>query len=106
MSFCDSLSLLPEDPILGIPKLFAADPRPHKVNLGVGSYKDSEGASYVLDCVRDAEASLFTKKPNKEYLPIEGDAQLAKLTQLLIFGKEGVESLDGQLFTAQTIGGT
>jgi len=106
MSFCDSLSLLPEDPILGIPKLFAADPRPHKVNLGVGSYRDSEGVSYVLDCVRDAEAALLAKKMHKEYLPIEGDVQLAKLTEQLIFGKEGATPLGDRLLTVQTIGGT
>lgn len=106
MSFCDSLSLLPEDPILGIPKLFAADTRPHKVNLGVGSYKDSEGVSYVLDCVRDAESALLAKKMSKEYLPIEGNEQLAKQTELLIFGKQEVESLGKRLFTAQTVGGT
>ena len=62
MSFFDSLDLLPEDPIFSVPRLFAADSRFHKVNLGIGSYKDAEGASYVLDCVRDAEAALLSKK--------------------------------------------
>lgn len=106
MSVFDSLELLPEDPILGIPKMFAADPRPNKVNLGIGTYKDAEGASYVLDCVRDAEAALLTRKMNKEYLAIEGDMQLAKLIGLLIFGTQEWESNERRLFTAQTIGGT
>jgi len=106
MSYFDSLQLLPEDPIFSIPRLFAADPRPNKVNLGVGNYRDAEGASYVLDCVRDAEAALLLKKSNKDYLPIDGDQKLLNLTKPLIFGQKYLDSLDGGLFITQTLGGT
>ena len=106
MSFFDSLELLPEDPILGIAKSFAADPRPCKVNLGIGSYKDSEGASYVLDCVRDAEADLVVKNLNKDYLPIDGSQQFLKLSENLIFGNTLHEQFSGGCFLTQTIGGT
>lgn len=106
MSFFDSLELMPDDPIVSIPKYFAADPRPNKVNLGIGSYKGAEGLPYVLDCVRDAEAALREKKLSREYLPIEGDAELLKLTENLIFGKQLLSSFSGGIFLAQTIGGT
>lgn len=106
MPFFDSLELLPDDPILSIPKFFTADPRPHKVNLGIGSYKDAEGAPYILDCVRDAEAALILEKPSKEYLPIEGSLQLLKLAKTLIFGKPLLESFNDQISIVQTIGGT
>lgn len=106
MSFFDPLELLPVDPILGIPALFAADPRPHKVNLGIGTYKDAEGSPYVLDCVRDAEAALSLKNLNKEYLPIDGEPKLVKLTEELIFGKPLLNSFSEQIFLTQTIGGT
>jgi aspartate/tyrosine/aromatic aminotransferase len=105
MSFFDSIELFPEDPILGIPKLFAADPRPHKVNLGIGSYKDTEGKDYILDCVRDAEAAINQKEFSKEYLPIEGYRKLLDLTENLIYGNVLKETANG-LFFAQTIGGT
>lgn len=106
MSFFDSLELYPDDPILSIPKVFAADPRPNKVNLGIGSYKDADGAPYILDCVREAEAALLTKKLSKEYLPIEGDLQLLKLTEVLIFGKHVLENFSENISIVQTIGGT
>lgn len=106
MSFFDSQELLPDDPILSIPRFFSADPRPHKVNLGIGSYKGAEGCPYILDCVRDAEAALIQKNLSKEYLPIEGDQQLLKLTEALIFGKPILESFSGGIFLTQTIGGT
>lgn len=102
MSLFHSLQLQPVDSILGIPKLFAADPRPHKVNLGVGSYQDTEGHSYILDCVRDAEAALIKKNLSKEYLPISGDEQLLNLAGALIYGN----SYSEKIFLAQTIGGT
>ena len=31
------------DPILALVEVFAADPRPHKVNLSIGIYFDEEG---------------------------------------------------------------
>lgn len=106
MSFFDPLELLPEDPILSIPKFFMADPRPYKVNLGVGSYKDAEGASYVLECIKDAETDLALKKITKDYLPIEGDRQFLKLVEALIFGSPLLETFSGRIASVQTIGGT
>lgn len=106
MSFFESLEHLSDDPILSIPKFFLADPRPNKVNLGIGSYKDSEGVPYVLDCVREAESALLKKKPNKEYLPIEGDSELIQLSKHLIYGTQFEDNFWERLFLTQTIGGT
>ena len=100
MTFFDSLTLLPEDPILSLPIAFAADHHEKKVNLGVGTYKDAEGKPYVLDAVRKAEDILIRQKLNKEYLPIEGSADFLKEASKLIFGSE-VEA-----FRAQALGGT
>lgn len=105
MPLLDSIELYPDDPILGIPKAFAADPRLHKVNLGIGTYRDSEGKPYILDCVRDAEAILNQKINSKEYLPIEGSQSLLNLTQSLIYGNS-ITDASGDVFFAQTIGGT
>ncbi|MBE2290947.1 MAG: aromatic amino acid aminotransferase, partial [Xanthomonadaceae bacterium] len=43
MSFFSSVDLVPGDPILGLTEAFNADPRPTKVNLGVGIYYDEQG---------------------------------------------------------------
>lgn len=104
MSLLDSIELYPEDPILGIPKAFAADPRSHKVNLGIGSYKDAEAKPYILDCVRDAEVAINLKINSKEYLPIEGCQSLLNLSKNLIYGNSTINS--ERIFFAQTIGGT
>lgn len=106
MSFFESLTELPEDPIVHLPILFAADPRPNKVNLGVGSYKDSEGRPMVLVCVKEAEAALLKEKLNKEYLPIEGNSAFLQANTELIFGKGFADSYAGGHYAIQAVGGT
>jgi aspartate/tyrosine/aromatic aminotransferase len=36
------------DPILGLSKIFQADPRAEKIDLGVGVYKDDNGITPVM----------------------------------------------------------
>jgi aspartate/tyrosine/aromatic aminotransferase len=106
MSFFSQVELLPEDQILGLPALFAADPRPNKVNLGIGAYKDGEGLPQVLSSVRKAENLLLQNKTNKEYLPIEGDPEFLKLGTQLLFGKNNPLLTSGEIFASQAIGGS
>ena len=51
----DRLSAVPPDPILGIIAAHAADPNPRKIDLGIGVYRDEEGKTPILKCVRQAE---------------------------------------------------
>ncbi|KAL5989702.1 L-asparaginase 1 [Asimina triloba] len=51
----------PKDPILGVTEAFLADPSPEKVNVGVGAYRDDNGKSVVLECVREAERRILGK---------------------------------------------
>ena len=44
------------DPILGLMAAYKEDPNPNKVDLGVGVYKDEQGHTAVLKCVKEAEA--------------------------------------------------
>lgn len=106
MSFFDSVTLLPDDPILHLPIAFNADSRPNKVNLGIGSYKDADGKSFVLSCVKKEEASLISKEISKEYLPIEGSASFIKASSELMFSKEILNDHQGGFFGAQSLGGT
>ena len=48
-----------KDPILGVTEKFLADPSPHKLNLGVGAYRDDGGKPVVLECVREAERRIM-----------------------------------------------
>ena len=101
-----SVQKLPEDPILGLSLAFAADPRAHKVNLGVGAYRDAEGKPVVFTSVAKAERILLEKNLNKEYLPIQGNPEYLSASTALILGKSLAQKLAEQTFSIQTIGGT
>lgn len=106
MSFFNDIPQLPADPIFGIPLLFAADHRPDKVNLSVGSYRTAEGHPLVLSTVRKGEILLLEKQQNKEYLPIEGDPTFLYYTNRLLFGEDSPIFQSNRFFSAQSIGGT
>lgn len=106
MSFFDEIPLLPPDPILGLPILFAAESRPNKVNLGIGSYKTAEGLPLVLNSVRKAENLILQRHLNKEYLPIDGDSEFLKCALQLIFGGELSSIESERLYASQTLGGS
>src|SRR5260363_505 len=61
MSLFSALTLAPRDPILGLTEAFNADPRPSKVNLGVGVYTDDKGRLPLLSAVRAAEQRRGSK---------------------------------------------
>lgn len=42
----------PPDPIFGLLEAFNKDPRPNKVNLTIGAYRDGQGKPYVLEVVK------------------------------------------------------
>ncbi|KAI4356124.1 hypothetical protein L6164_000171 [Bauhinia variegata] len=58
----DHVRPAPKDPILSVSEAFLADPFIHKINLGVGTYRDDEGKPVVPQCVRDAEAKIKERK--------------------------------------------
>lgn len=102
----DSLPFAPPDSILGLTDAFRGDPNPRKINLSVGVYKDEQGNTPILACVKEAERRLLAAEKNKGYLPIEGHAEYAARVQELLFGN-GHEVLAGKrAVTAQTPGGT
>lgn len=104
--FFDSLTLLPEDPILGLNAFFASDPNPSKVNLGIGTYKTAENKSLVLTAITKAESFILSKHLNKEYLPIDGDSEYVKQALNLLFGNQSQALTAGNISGVQTLGGT
>lgn len=77
----------PADPILGLTEAFRADSRSHKINLGVGIYKDETGATPILHCVKKAEQKLLTDEKTKNYLGIEGNIEHGRIVQQLLFDR-------------------
>ena len=101
-----SLPLAAPDPILGLTEAFKQDPSPHKINLGAGVYKDENGNTPILACVKEAERRLLASEKSKGYLLIEGHPEYAARVQELLFGA-GHEVLSSKrAVTAQTPGGT
>lgn len=100
MGFYQHLEELPPDPILGLTHAFQKDPRPDKVNLGVGIYYGADLKPLLPTAVREAEVRLLEERLPKTYLPIDGDQEFVELTAELVFGKKQ------RLYGAQTVGGT
>lgn len=101
-----AVELAPRDPILGLNEAFAADPRPQKVNLGVGVYYDEEGRIPLLASVKTAEEARVRQAKPRGYQPIEGPAAYTGAVQRLIFGADSPLLAEGRIVTAQGLGGT
>src|SRR5437660_10438939 len=102
----DTLPQAPPDAILGLADAFKQDSNPRKINLSVGVYKDEQGNTPILACVKEAERRLLANEKSKGYLSIEGHPEYAARVQELLFGA-GHEVLTSQrAVTAQTTGGT
>lgn len=106
MSYFDSVSLAPADPILSLTEAFKSDPNPDKINLSVGVFVDESGKTPILKTVKEAERRLLEKSASKSYLPMTGTAAYAALTQTLCFGDALASELKGRVATLQTPGGT
>ena len=105
-SIFSAVEMAPRDPILGLNESFNADPRSTKVNLGVGVYFDDNGKIPLLNAVKLAERTRLESMPARGYQPIEGLSAYNQAVQTLLFGKESPLLANGQVVTAEAIGGT
>src|SRR5690606_13723152 len=106
MSLFSAVEMAPRDPILGLNEAFNADPRPHKVNLGVGVYFTEEGRIPLLRAVAEAERARIEAHAPRGYLPIEGIAAYDGAVQKLLFGQDSALLAEGRVVTTQAVGGT
>ncbi|MDO6685876.1 MULTISPECIES: amino acid aminotransferase [unclassified Agarivorans] len=102
----ERVTAAPADPILGLTEAFKADPRPNKINLGVGIYKNEAGQTPVLATVKIAEKQLLENEATKSYLSIEGNPAYGTEVQKLLFGENSEIVTSQRGFTAQSPGGT
>ena len=100
------LEMAPADPILGLTAAFREDPRPEKINLGVGVYKNEAGETPVMTCVKKAEQRLIEQEKTKNYLPIDGDPAYGRAVRELLFGKGHALLDSGRAVTMHCPGGT
>nr|WP_295370519.1 aromatic amino acid transaminase [uncultured Sphingosinicella sp.] len=85
---------------------FRADPRPHKIDLGVGVYRDETGASPIMAAVREAELWLAQSGDTKAYQALAGDHAFVDAMSALVFGNAHAAVGEGRLAAIQGTGGT
>lgn len=98
----DTLAEQPADALLALIGLFRSDPRPDKLDLGVGVYRDESGATPIMKAVRRAEERLLQTRTTKAYLGAEGDPVYTALLRPIVFGADPGARVAG----IQTPGGT
>jgi aromatic-amino-acid transaminase len=98
----DALKPQPQDKILALMQMYRDDPRPGKIDLGVGVYKDANGLTPVMRAVKAAEKRLWDTQTTKVYTGLAGDPAFAAAMIRLILG----DGWDGRTAAVATPGGT
>ncbi|MDC7784361.1 aspartate/tyrosine/aromatic aminotransferase [Rhodoplanes sp. TEM] len=83
----ETLAAAPPDPILSLIGLFRDDPRPGKIDLGIGVYRDAAGHTPILRTVREAERRLYESETTKTYVGPAGDPAFCAAVAGLVFGE-------------------
>ena len=84
----ETLSPQPADALLALIKLHNADPRPTKIDLGVGVYRTGEGDTPVFGAIKAAERVLLETQGSKAYLGPEGDMGFVHALIPYVFGAD------------------
>jgi aspartate aminotransferase len=101
----EHISRLEPDAILGLMAQYRADPHPLKVDLGVGVFRDLNGDTPVLDCVRHAEQRVLAAQSSKSYVSAAGREEFNTGVEELVLGKEHPARLESRARTVQAPGG-
>lgn len=100
----ERLDQQPPDALLALIKLYEADDRPDKIDLGVGVYRTGDGATPVFSAIKQAERRLVEEQDTKAYLGPEGDMGFVRALMPHIFGSDA--TMGGRIDGMQTPGGT
>lgn len=91
------------DSLLALIALAEADPRPEKIDVGVGVYRDGAGRTPILQVIKAAEQRLVDTQASKSYLGSAGDKRFAELLRPILLGEH---AYDDRIVGVQTPGGT
>ena len=101
----EQLKPVPQDPILSLLADYRADTHPHKLDLGIGVYKDEQGNTPIMRAVKEAESRLLATEQSKSYTAPAGTAEYNQLASALVFGADHPALRDQRIVSAQTPGG-
>src|SRR5690348_17351345 len=90
------------DSLLALIALANADPRPHKMDVGVGVFRDGAGNTPILKVMKEAEQRLVDTQVTKAYLGVSGDKRFAELLRPILLGHH---TADARISGLQTPGG-
>ncbi|WP_149180469.1 aromatic amino acid transaminase [Streptomyces sp. TRM49041] len=93
----------PVDPLWDLTAEFGADPRPERLNLVLGVYRDHTGVTPVMRAVRDAEIRLAERSASKEYRGLSGNTTFNRAMLGMVLG---TEDLVRRATAVQTVAGT
>ena len=93
------------DSLVEIGRLFRADTRDGKIDLGVGTYRDGDGLIKVMAAVKEAEGWHLKSQSGKGYLGPGGDPVFCARLAATLFPELGAIE-EGRLAFVQTPGGT
>jgi len=91
-----------EDSLIGLIALVNADPRPDKIDVGVGVFRDGAGNTPILKVMKEAEQRLLDTQVTKAYLGSAGDKRFAELLRPILLGPH---ARDERIAGLQTPGG-
>ncbi len=96
------LEPVPADPLIALIGLCEADPRPDKIDVGVGVFRDGAGNTPILKVMKEAELRLNATQVTKAYLGSAGDKRFAELLRPILLGEHAA---DPRIWGLQTPGG-
>ncbi|MEM9247329.1 MAG: aromatic amino acid transaminase [Pseudomonadota bacterium] len=91
------------DGIFALIRAYSEDPRPGKVDLGVGVYRDASGQTPVMAAVKEAEHRLWVAEQTKSYVGFSGDPGFVDALHRLVLGDSVAPD---RVVGAATTGGT
>jgi aspartate/tyrosine/aromatic aminotransferase len=91
-----------DDSLLKLIALCNADPRPDKIDVGVGVFRDGAGNTPILKVIKEAEQRLVDSQKTKSYLGSAGDKRFAELLRPILLGPHAG---DDRIAGVQTPGG-
>jgi aromatic-amino-acid transaminase len=90
------------DSLIALIGMVNADPRPDKIDVGVGVFRDGAGNTPILSVIKDAEQRLHDTQVTKAYLGSAGDKRFAELLRPILLGEHAG---DDRIAGLQTPGG-
>jgi aromatic-amino-acid transaminase len=91
-----------DDSLLKLIALANADPRPDKIDVGVGVFRDGQGNTPILKVIKEAEQRLHDTQKSKSYLGSAGDKKFTELLRPILLGRHAD---DERIAGLQTPGG-